>query len=436
LNVLNLRGSAQEISTARGQLEFDRSAVDILATGHTIKLAQTGRSKKKFTGSQPTSSTAAEVQMLNSTDARLTFGVPLVTIYDYSHSSDITWVVRKIGRNRMRYEVLSGSATLPSALRADDWVLAGNGETYAGEDPAQVFSTGNQGWFQVLETDNLTYFDVENNGVEEFVKTSDKPFVFTSYHSARVGDQIVIGSDMDFLSSNRGTFKIIGVPSTTQVDYTNPNASNEGPVAIGSGGNTISLLDQGFVTYRKVVIVNPKPNDPTNRAIVVVSPGYDISLLNEGQGAKLTLPTRLGFGTDPVPGMSGYQFWTGLKRRAQRVVDGYEPDSATFPGARASGAQIEVREPQIQRVSIQLKIKTTKGVSLQSLSDTIKSAITGYINSLGLGQDVVLSECIKLAQDVPGVDSVVLSFPTPGTERITINSNGIARISSSDVTLS
>ena len=95
-----------------------------------------------------------------------------------------------------------------------------------------------------------------------------------------------------------------------------------------------------------------------------------------------------------------------------------------------------MREPQIQRVSIQLKIKTAKGVSLQALSDTIKSAITGYINSLGLGQDVVLSECIRLAQSVPGVDSVVLTFPVAGTERITINSNAIARISSGDVTLS
>jgi hypothetical protein len=436
LNVLSLRGAAQEISENRGQLEFDRSAVDILATGHTIKLSQIGRTKKKFTGTQPTSSTTVTIEKLNFTTARLTFGVPLVTIYSYSHLSNVTWIVRKIGRNRMRYEVFSGSATLPASLKIDDWVLVGNGDSYAGETPQQVFSSGNQGWFQVLETDNSTYFDIENHGIEEYIKTSNKPFVFTPYHSAREGDQIVIGSDLGILSSNKGTFAVTKVNSPTQIEYTNPSASDEEATAIGSGNNTIYLLDQGYTTYRKVVIVNPKPNDPTNRAIVVVSPGYDIALLNEGQGAKLTLPTRLGFGTDPIPGMSGYQFWTGLKRRAQRVVDGYEPDSSTFPGTRASGAQIEVREPQIQRVSIQLKIKTAKGVSLQALSDTIKSAITGYINSLGLGQDVVLSECIKLAQGVPGVDSVVLTFPVPGTERITINSNAIARISSGDVTLS
>ena len=435
-NILTIRGSGQEISENRAQIEFDRSAVDILATGHTVKLSQTGKSKKKFTAGEPVSSTTLSIQKLNSTDARITFSVPFVSIYNYSHSSSVTWAVRKIGRNRMRYEVFSGMAQLPEILKIDDWVFVGNGDSYAGENPAQVFSYGNQGWFQVLETDNNSYFDVENNGIEEFVEAFAKPFVFTSYHSARPNDQVVIGSDLNVLSSNKGTFTITKVNSTNQVEYINKNAIDEDSIEIGSGSNTVYLLDQGYTTYRKIVIVNPKPNDPTNRAIVTVSPGRDISLLNEGRGAKLTLPNRLGFGTDPVPGMSGYQFWIGLKRKAQRVVDGYEPDTVTFPGTRASGVQIEVREPQIQRVSLQFKIKTTKGVSLQALTDTIKSAITGYINSLGLGQDVVLSECIKLVQGVLGVDSVILTYPSPSTERITINSNAIARISSGDIILS
>ena len=161
-----------------------------------------------------------------------------------------------------------------------------------------------------------------------------------------------------------------------------------------------------------------------------------MSLFNEIQGAQLTLPTRLSFDNQPVPGMAGYQFWTGLKRTTQRVVDGYEPDPTNFPGVRASGAQIEVREPQIQRVGLQLKVKTSKGVSLQSISDSIKSAVAGYINSLGLGQDVILSQVVSLAQSVPGVDAIVMAYPDPKTERITINSNAIARITTNDVTLS
>lgn len=150
----------------------------------------------------------------------------------------------------------------------------------------------------------------------------------------------------------------------------------------------------------------------------------------------MTLPNRLGFGTEPVPGMSGYQFWTGLKRKVQRVVDGYAPEPGVYPGVRAAGAFIEVREPQIQRVKVSLKIKTSRGVSLQAISDIIKSGVVGYINSLGLGQDVVLSEIISLVQEISGVEAVVMTYPSPTGERITINSNAIARTSSKDITLS
>ena len=97
---------------------------------------------------------------------------------------------------------------------------------------------------------------------------------------------------------------------------------------------------------------------------------------------------------------------------------------------------LPIWEPQIQRVSVSLKIKTSRGVSLQAISDTIKSSVVGYINSLGLGQDVVLSEVIKLVQDISGVEAVVMTYPLPTGERITISSNAIARTSSKDITLS
>jgi hypothetical protein len=441
LSFLRVRGTAQEINQNRALIELDRSAADVLAPGHTVQLVQLGKSKKKFPDTQPTSATQFTIETGISTsegaDTRLTFGVSLVKNYSFTHTGTVTWAVRKLGRKRARYEIISGNASIPSGLKMDDWVFVGNGNSYANQTPAQVFSTSNQGWFQVRETDNSTYFDVQNTAAfDEFIETNLSPFIFTSYHSARPGDTLVIGADTPVVTANQGMYKILAVTAANIIEYKNANAVGYNSVAIGSENSTISVLDQGYETYRKVVIVNPKPGDPTNRAQVVVSPGYDLSVLNESQGAVMALPNRLGFGTDPTPGMSGYQFWTGLKRKVQKVVDGYEPDSSTFPGVRAAGVQIEVREPQIQRVSISLKIKTSKGVSLQSLSDSIKSTVAGYINSLGLGQDVILSECIKLAQDVPGVEAVVMSYPSPTTERITINTNAIARISVNDVSLS
>ena len=252
-----------------------------------------------------------------------------------------------------------------------------------------------------------------------------------------IGDQLVIGVSSPFSQVNKGTFAITAIDDAFNVEYRNSIAINEGPTTLGSGGTTsISVLDSGYSTYRTVSTLAPNPADPTNRSIVIVAPGYNMSLLNEGQGAAVTLPNRLGFGTDPVPGISGYQFWTGLKRRVQRTLDGYAPDPVTFPGVRAAGVAIESREPQIQRITMNIKVTTNQGVALSSISDAIKSSVIGFINSLGLGQSVILSEIVSIIQNVSGVNSVVLVNPVLQQQLITVSDNAIARSSSGEITLS
>lgn len=436
-NKPQVRGNVQEISSDRAQIELDRSAIELVIPGSTIKLSQPGRAKKKFPATQPASSTTIEIQVPAVGTGRLISGVPLVKTYSYSQSGLPIWAVRNVGRNRIRFEVFSGTASVPAGLLVDDWVLVGDGSSYAGTTTDTAFAPANQGWFQVRETDNSTYFDVDGQGVEQFVSTTGTSFIFASYHSVRPGDQLVLGADAPVTTANKGTYKILSVTAVDTITYSNPNAETQSPVVLGSAGvSSVSILDQSYTSYRKVVMVAPKPSDPTNRAVMIVSPGYDLGLLNEGLGAVVSLPNRLGFGTDPVPGVNGYNYWTGLLRKVSRIVSGYQPDSATYPGTAAAGIDIEPRPPQVNRVSVALKIKTSRGVSLQSLNDTIKSAIESYINSLGLGEDVVLSEIIKLVQEIPGVDSCVLVTPTPGTERITIGDNALAKISTNDIVLS
>lgn len=437
-SIFLLRGTTQQFSSTRAQIELDRAAMDLLTPGNIVVLSQAGRTSKTWPVSTPGPTDTLTIAVSAPGVGLATVTQPVVSIYSFTHTGSVVWMVRNVGRNRWRYEVFSGTATIPAGLQPDDWVLVGNGENYAGTTPLQIFTASNQGWFQVRGTDNSTYFDVENpNGGEDFETATSAPFLFATYNSARIGDQIVIGPDVPVTATaNKGTFTVTSVASTTSVKYTNPSVSSQSAVALGTAGSAeLYFLDQGFTTHRKVIMVCPKPSDPTNRSLAILSQGSNISLLNVGAGARLSLPNRLGYGTDPVPGMDGYEFWTGLKQLVQRTVDGYEPDSANFEGVRASGAQIEVREPQIQRVTLSLTVKTTKGVALLAISDSIKSAIAGYINSLGLGQDVVLSEVISIAQVISGVDSLVLVSPTLNTERITINSNAIAKINTSDITL-
>ena len=435
-NVIEVKETGQEISTAIGVLQMDRSAMDLMAPGHTIKLFQTGRAKKSYVVT-PTAFTTVEIQIFAAGIAKLLFSSALASILTYSHIGSVVWAVRNVARGRLRFEVLSGTASLPATLKMDDWVLSGNGTSYAGTTPAQVFAAANQGYFQIRETDALTYFDVDAEGYDEFVTAASAPFVFFPYHSVRIGDQISIGDEAPLLSANKGTFTIASVISTTQVTFANPLVVSEGPFALGAlGVDSIKILDQGFSTYRKVKLLSPSVTDPTNKATVIVEPGYGISLFNEQQGAKASLPNRLGFGSDPVPGTSGYQYWTGLKQRVQRTLDGYAPESSTFPGVRAAGVAIEAREPQIQRVEISIKVKTKEGVALSSISDGIKSSVIGYVNSLGLGQDVILSEVVRLVQNSSGVEALVLVLPALDAERIVIGDSAIARTSSSEVTVS
>ena len=435
-NVIAIRETGQEISSSIGVVQTDRSSLDLLVPGHTIKMFQTGRAKKTYLVT-PTALTTVQIQIYSAGVSKLTLSDPLASVLSYSHAGSVIWSVRRISKKRVRYEVYSGAASLPATLKMDDWVLVGNGTSYAGITQAQFFSSANKGYFQIRETDASTYFDVESEGYDEFVEASSPPFVFFPYNSAQIGDQISISDTAPLLSANKGTFTILSVLSANEVTFANSAVVNEGPTALGSSGfDSIKVLDQGFSTYRKVKLVSPSVVDPTNRATVIVEPGYGISLFNELQGSKISLPNRLGFDGDPVPGISGYQYWTGLKQRVQRTLDGYAPDSATFPGVRAAGVAIEAREPQIQRVTLAIKVKTKEGVALSSISDGIKSTVIGYVNSLGLGQDVILSEVVKLIQASSGVEAVVLVLPALDQERIVIGDNAIARTSSSEVTIS
>ena len=435
---VSIRGASQEISSTIGVIQVDSSSLSLFAPNQTIYLTQSGLVKKSFVGASPDSLTTVQIQTVSPTTARLTFGVPLAAIYSYTHTGTVTWAVRKLTRNRVRYELISGTATLPASVRADDWVLIGDGSTYAGTTPLQVFASANQGYFQIRETDNATYFDVDNvSAAEEFIDAASAPFVFMPYHSARPGDKVFIGADSPFSTANKGTFKITAINSLTEVDYLNSSAINEGPSALGSlGVDSIRIIDQGFTTYRKILAVCPNPLEPTELGQIVLTPGYDTSLLNEDNVAKISFPNRLGFDSNPIPGISGYQYWTGLKRTVQRVLDGYAPDAENFPGVRASGVAIEAREPQIQRVTLNIKVKTKEGVALASIIDPIKSNVVGFINSLGLGQDVILSEIVSIIQSTGGVESVILVSPTLDTERITISDKAVPRTTPSEIFIS
>jgi uncharacterized phage protein gp47/JayE len=150
----------------------------------------------------------------------------------------------------------------------------------------------------------------------------------------------------------------------------------------------------------------------------------------------MTSMSKLGYSTDVTIGIDGYLYYTGLLRKAQRVVDGFEPDPENYPGRRAVGGAIELLPPLIRKIVISLDVTTNEGVNLGDISGSIKSTAIQYVQGLGVGEDVILSEIIAAVMQIKGIAAVTFTLPTPSTERITIADNEKATLSPNDVGIS
>jgi uncharacterized phage protein gp47/JayE len=141
--------------------------------------------------------------------------------------------------------------------------------------------------------------------------------------------------------------------------------------------------------------------------------------------------TQLGFPLE-VRGVDGYRYFTGLAQQVQWTVDGRSDNQDDYPGLRAAGVQVEVIEPVTIPIAIEVAITTTEGVTLSSISNDIKSAITNYINRLEVSADVIVSEITVAVKNVSGVFDAEIILPSAN---IAIADNEQARIAEEDITV-
>jgi uncharacterized phage protein gp47/JayE len=95
------------------------------------------------------------------------------------------------------------------------------------------------------------------------------------------------------------------------------------------------------------------------------------------------------------------------------------------------------------RVDTQLsaKVKAVAEANLSELEDNIRSAITSFVNTRGLGEALVPSDLDLVIRSVPGVDYVFIPFTTlaklgeQGSETIVIDKNEYASITDSAITV-
>jgi uncharacterized phage protein gp47/JayE len=92
-------------------------------------------------------------------------------------------------------------------------------------------------------------------------------------------------------------------------------------------------------------------------------------------------------------------------------------------------------------ITLSTQIKAVSDVSLSTLTDQIRSAITEFVNTRGLGESIVPSDLDVVIRSVPGVDFVFLPFTVlarageSGSGTVTIAKNEFAQISDTNITL-
>lgn len=153
---------------------------------------------------------------------------------------------------------------------------------------------------------------------------------------------------------------------------------------------------------------------------------YDVNLTN-GDVFILNPENGLPAGSALV---ATYSYYSGLLAYVQKVVNG-DPDNTTeFPGLAAVGPRIAVRAPSRKNLSFVLSIVAERNATEENLYDPASDAVYNYINSLGVGEDVILAEIIQRVKAVAanGVEPIRDVKIISPTENITVLENQLPRV--------
>jgi hypothetical protein len=261
--------------------------------------------------------------------------------------------------------------------------------------------------------------------------------------SALVGDSLFVQTASDstwFAAGNSGSFAITTVgcnPSDLRpfVRVKNSSAVTETNRAMSANISGYYIVESNankFSSYRTVVNSVQNDGDNLRRSLYMVPDARQYKF-SQANTSFVTHTGKLGYDLGASVGTDGYLFYTGLLRRVQRTVDGFDPDPEVFPERRGVGSWIETLPPLVKNIVIQLTVSTQNGFVLQDITNNIKSAIIDYVMSLGTNEDVILAKIIGKVIQVRGVAAATFNVPAPTEERIKVASNERAIITADNI---
>lgn len=186
--------------------------------------------------------------------------------------------------------------------------------------------------------------------------------------------------------------------------------------AIGNSMVVIPRTSQNLVRYlnnTKVTTLSTKAfvelaNNSARVQISSKSNGSDGSIQVTGGSAN----PQLMFSTVLFKGLQGYNYYTGLLELVHKTIWGEDQDLESFSGIGAAGIDFEVLGPTTEEIKFNLDVTLAEGFTLSNVEDEIRSAVTGYVNNLGIGNDVILAEIINAVMLVDGITDVSIVSPT------------------------
>lgn len=282
----------------------------------------------------------------------------------------------------------------------------------------EEFNQANQGIYQIVRTfGDDTFWIAGDNIVEEQIIIGDpNNMKFYSYDSVMPGDTLVITTNI-LGAVNVGRYTVVdesyGVgysfPTATRI-WTTLITSPQGPTALGQDYALVNIEEaKPLSLLKRILTVGPGSNELAT--ILVDSPEL-IERITSSAGGYLVATGKLNYGTNIAFGVDSYKYYGGLIREINKVIYGDPANPTRYPGVRAAGTDIDIKPAITRRITLGLGVRVRTGVPFTTIRERIKSNVAGYVNSLGVGQAVAVSEIIKAAQEVSGVLAVAVISPT------------------------
>lgn len=115
-----------------------------------------------------------------------------------------------------------------------------------------------------------------------------------------------------------------------------------------------------------------------------------------------------------------------LEIQIYKIIDGDPDDVENYPGKGVAGIVNVLAVPETVPVGISLVVYRLSGNSdIENITTTVQSAIETYVNTRKQGEDVIVSEVVRIAKNShPAVYDVVISVPSTN---VVIEENQVPR---------